>query len=53
MENSAPMAGRAILMEEAMKGGRNAVRVAMARAHSLFEASVQNGIDRMIFGILK
>jgi hypothetical protein len=35
MENSAPMAGRAMLMEEAMKGGRNEVRVAMTRAHFL------------------
>ena len=35
MENSSPMAGRAILMEEAIKGGRNEVSVAMTRAHFL------------------
>ena len=29
------MAGRAMLMEEAMKGGRKEVKVAMTRAHLL------------------
>ena len=41
MENSCPMAGRAMLMEEAMKGGRNAVRVAMIRAQLLVSESEQ------------
>jgi len=44
MENSFPMAGRAMLMEEAMNGGRNAVSVAMAKAQFLFEESEQNRI---------
>jgi hypothetical protein len=35
------MAGRAMLMEEAMKGGRNEVSVAMIRAHFLISELVQ------------
>ena len=48
MENSAPMAGRAMLMEEAMKGGRKEVRVAMTRAHLLISVLEQvciQGLD--------
>jgi hypothetical protein len=41
MENSEPMEGRAMLMEEAMKGGKNEVRVAMIRAHLLVSESEQ------------
>jgi len=35
-------------MEEAMKGGRKEVKVAMARAQFLFVDSGQNRIDRVI-----
>jgi len=35
-------------MDEAMKGGRKDVRVAMARAHSRLDDSEQNGIRRII-----
>jgi len=48
MENSSPMAGRAMLMDEAMKGGVNAVRVAMIRAQLLMSESEQVGGSRVI-----
>jgi len=41
MENSSPIAGRAMLIDEAMKGGRNAVRVAIIRAQLLVSESEQ------------
>jgi hypothetical protein len=47
MENSEPMAGRAMLMEEAMKGGRNEVRVAMIRAHLLVSELGHTLIERL------
>lgn len=40
------MAGRAMLMEEAMKGGTNDVNVAMTRAHLLISAGGQTVIAR-------
>lgn len=48
IENSSPMAGRAMFIDEAMNGGRNEVRVAMTRAQSRSVESEQNGIDRLI-----
>src|SRR5512137_689546 len=39
MENSAPMDGRAMLMDAAMKGGKNELRAAIASTHLLVMAS--------------
>lgn len=52
IENSDPMAGRAIFIDEAMNGGRNEVRVAMTRAQSRSVESEQNGIDRLILNAI-
>lgn len=52
MENSDPIAGSAILIEEAMNGGRNEVRVAMTRAQLRSVVSEQSCIDRLILNAI-
>jgi hypothetical protein len=50
IENSSPMAGRAMLIEDAMKGGKKEVKVAMTRAHLLISGPGHALIDTRIEG---